>query len=81
MKNDNKKEIKLIGEGLLAPLIDGHQIVINDDKTEADIIFFQVLPITATEDGISGAPVAHLRLSVDQLKAFIKNATDVLKEK
>lgn len=75
MNKNNKTEIKMIGGEMPAPLIDGHRIIINDDGTEADIMFFQVIPSTAKEGEVSGAPVAHLRLNMEQLDAFIDNAT------
>lgn len=75
MSKNSQTKLKLIGRELVAPLVDGHQILINDDGTEADILFFQIMPGTAKDGEISGIPVAHLRLSMAQLDAFIQNAT------
>lgn len=77
---DNGVNIKLIGNVMLAPFVDGHQIKISDNGDEVDITFFQIIPTTANGDEISGIPVVHLRLSMTQLDALIENIAQARNE-
>ncbi|MBQ3348587.1 hypothetical protein IJG90_03675 [Candidatus Saccharibacteria bacterium] len=75
MSNDSKP-IKLLIENLpVAASADGHQISINQNTGEADLIFFQISPNEPRDGEINGVAVSHLRLSNNQITRLLEDIT------
>ena len=73
----SSKQIELRLNNLpLASFVDGHQLSVNRETGELDVVFFQINPLEAPEKGIlNGAATAHVRLSLAQAKKLIEDMT------
>ena len=64
----------------IAAAVDGHQISINDNTGDADLIFFQINPMGSSSETMDGVATAHLRLSLNQIEHLMKDLADGIKK-